>query len=224
MKTSDINAKTGIPIKELNHLNRDFWYHGTSLEGAESIKKLGVLADFNHGNSLDFGAGFYLTETKKLADSYMSRVPVIGADGKLTKRTEWAVIEFKFNPYTLLFGSPSETSKDELTVFNGLSYTYKNFAKHNEEFAKFVFDNRRNSLESPNSRNVHCIDIIWGVMSDSIPDQVMIDFSNNELTYEQAIEKLMKSNSMKQLYIGSQAICEMLEFSNIFIFRGSQEA
>lgn len=216
MKISDINARTGISIKELNFLNRDFWYHGTSFEGAESIDKLGVIADFNRGNSLDFGEGFYLTETKERADSYMSRVPVIGADGEPVKRTEWAVIEFKFNPYNLLFGNPSETVKDEITVFSGLSYTYKNFAKHNEDFAKFVFDNRLKN------EKVHCIDIIWGVMSDSIPDQVMIDFLNNELTYERAIEKLMKPNSMKQLYIGSQAICEMLKLSKLF--RCSQEA
>ena len=216
MRIEDVNAQKGIPIKELNLLNRDLWYHGTSLEDAKNIEKLGVVVDYNYGNSLDFGAGFYLTDTKQRADSYMSRVPVIGADGEPSKRNEWAVIEFQFNPYTLLFGNPNVTNESELTVLNGLHYKYKNFAKHNEDFAEFVFKNRLN-----NERQ-HDFDIIWGVMSDSIPDKVMLDFVNGELTYDQTIGKLMKSNSMKQLYIGSQLICEMLKLSNLF--QGSQEA
>lgn len=217
MKINDVNTKTGIPIKELNLLNRDLWYHGTSLENADNIKKLGVQAEYNRGNSLDFGSGFYLTDTKERADSYMSRVPVVGADGELIKRTKWSVIEFHFKPYVLLFGNPEETNETELTVLNGLNYTYKNFAKHNEDFAEFVLDNRLN-----NNKKTHCFDIIWGVMSDSVPDQVVRDFSSGDLTHDQAIKKLMKSNSMKQLYIGSQSICKMLKWSNLF--QGSQEA
>ena len=215
MTVNDVNAKTGIPVKELNLLNRDLWYHGTSLEDAENIRKLGVIVDYNYGNSLDFGAGFYLTDTKKRADSYMSRVPVIEPDGKTRTRTEWAVIEFNFNPFILLFGNPLKTDEKELTVLNGLNYKYMNFAKHDKKFAEFVFENRLNNKP-------HGIDIIWGVMSDSIPDQVMIDYSNGELTYDLAIEKLIKPNSMKQLYVGSQVICKMLKWSNLF--KGSQEA
>ena len=217
MRIADVNAQTGIPIKELNHLNRDFWYHGTSVDGAEDIQKLGVIALYNRGNMLDFGAGFYLTDTRERADSYMSRVPVVGPGYRTMKRTEWAVMEFKFNPFMLLFGNPDETNEQEMTVLRGLNYTYRNFAKHNEEFAKFVFDNRLNNV---NNENPHGFEIIWGVMSDNFPDQIMYDFSNGRLTYEDAIEKLQKPNSMKQLYIGSQRICDMLILSNVF--RGSQ--
>ena len=58
-------------------------------------------------------------------------------------------------------------------------------------------------------------------MSDSFPDQVMYDFVNGKITYEEAILKMQKPNSMKQLYIGNQRICDMLILSNVFI--GSQQ-
>ena len=221
MKITDVNAKTGVSIKELNRLNRDYWYHGTSLENVESIEKLGVIAFYNQGNMLDFGAGFYLTDTRERADAYISRVPIISREYVPMVRREWAVVEFKFNPFALLFGKPDKTDEQEITVLNGLNYMYKNFATHNEEFAKFVFDNRLNTLNNVNNKNQHSIDIIWGVMSDSFPDQVMYDFVNGKITYEEAILKMQKPNSMKQLYIGNQRICDMLILSNVFI--GSQQ-
>lgn len=213
MKISDVNARIGISVKELNRLNQDLWYHGTAVENVKSIQELGVEASHNLGNTLDFGAGFYLTDTKERADSYMSRVPVFSPDYKPMTRTEWAVIEFQFNPYCLLFGNPDKTDEREITVLNGLDYTYRNFAKHDDAFAEFVFYNRLNNVHN---ENPHGIEIIWGVMSDSLPDEVIYDFSNGNLTYTEAIEKLRKPNSMKQLYIGSQRICNMLRISKVF--------
>ena len=58
-----ISKQTGISIRELNRLNRDLWYHGTTIANAENISKNGVIADYNLGSELDFGPGFYLNCT-----------------------------------------------------------------------------------------------------------------------------------------------------------------
>ena len=99
-------------------------------------------------------------------------------------------------------------------------FRFCNFPKHNEEFAKFVFENRLNNVynEKP-----HGYDIIWGVMSDSIPPEVLLAYQNNEITYAEAICKLQKPQSMKQLFIGNQEICNMLKVSNLFQFDKKEE-
>ncbi|MBR1477395.1 MAG: DUF3990 domain-containing protein [Lachnospiraceae bacterium] len=201
MTVEEVNKATGISIKELNRLNCDLWYHGTSPDGAENIRENGPQAGFNIGNMLDFGAGFYLTDTKERAESYISRIPVLTKEMRFEKRKEWSVIEFRLNPFELLFGEGNEGK-----------YTYKNFPKHDEEFAKFAFYNR---LSNVYRENHHGYDIIWGVMSDNLPDQVIYDYTEGLLTYEEAIEKLQKPNSMKQLYISRQEICDMLEITDI---------
>lgn len=219
MKPADVNARTGVPIRELNRLNSDVWYHGTSEEGADSLQKLGVIALYNRGNMLDFGAGFYLTDTKERADSYISRVPVIRANYEPMKRKSWVVMEYRFNPYQLLFGDPETTTTEELIAIEKPGYAFRNFAKQNEEFARFAFDNRLNNV---NNEKPHGIDIIWGVMSDNFPDQIVYDYLNGRLTYEEAIEKMQKPNSMKQLYVGNQRICDMLELTNMFVGRAEK--
>jgi len=194
-----ISVETEISIKELNRLNRNKWYHGTTIEGAKNIEKIGVIANYNFGSELDFGMGFYLTDTYERAENYISRLPITDADGNIIKRTEWAVIEFKINPFVILFLDNNE-------------YKFKNFSKHNEEFAKFSFDNRLNNVynEKP-----HGYDIIWGVMSDSLPIKILLDYKNGILSYKDAVSQLQKPNSMKQLFIGRQEICDKLIITNI---------
>lgn len=196
-----ISHETGISIKELNRLNQNKWYHGTTIEGAKNIEKVGVIANYNYGSELDFGMGFYLTDTYERASSYISKLPITDADGKIRERTEWAVMEFEINPFEILFMGDND-------------YKYINFNKHNEEFAKFSFDNRLNNVynEKP-----HGYDIIWGVMSDSLPIKLLLDYKNGVISYEDAISQLQKPNSMKQLYIGKQEICDRLTVTDISI-------
>lgn len=198
-KIEKISVETGIPIKELNQLNRNKWYHGTTIESACNIQKIGVIANYNLGSELDFGTGFYLTDTYERAESYISKLPITDIDGNIMKRTEWAVIEFDFNPFEILF------------LGNG-GYKFKIFPKHNEEFAKFSFDNRLNNVynEKP-----HGYDIIWGVMSDSFPVKLLLDYKNGITTYEETISLLQKPNSMKQLFVGKQEICDKLIITSI---------
>ena len=40
-------------------------------------------------------------------------------------------------------------------------------------------------------------------MSDNFPDQIVYQFLDGDISYDDAIGKLQKSNSMKQLYIGT---------------------
>lgn len=98
-----LSIETGISVKELNRLNRSKWYHGTTIEGARNIQKIGVLANYNLGTELDFGMGFYLTDTYERAENYISKIPVVRNDNSLIYPTEWAVIEFEFNPFEILF-------------------------------------------------------------------------------------------------------------------------
>lgn len=202
-----ISLNTGISVKQLNRLNQDKWYHGTTMESYQNICKQGVQRLYNVGTQLDFGAGFYLTDCVESASRYMQRLPDFTETGELIERSKWCVIEFEFNPFRLLF----ETAN---------SYTYQNFPKHDEAFAKFVFENRLNNAynEKP-----HGYDIIWGVMSDSIPPEVLFAYLNNEITYDEAIIRLQKPHSMKQLYIGNQEICNMLKVSNVIQFGKEEE-
>lgn len=86
------------------------------------------------------------------------------------------------------------------------------FSKHDESFTRFVLDNCYNNVydEKP-----HRYDIIWGVMSDNRPDEVVLSYKDGSISYEEAIEKLQKPNSMKQLFVGNQSLCDMLQVLSI---------
>ena len=204
-KIKTVSEQTGISVKELNRLNQDLWYHGTTIEDAENIRQKGVFANYNIGKSLDFGPGFYLTDTYQHAVSYISKLPMVSPTGKLEARENCAVIEFKFNPYETLFVKLGQ-------------YKYCNFPKYNNDFAKFVLDNRTQNR----NMSIHHYDLIWGVMSDSIPDQVIWNYKNGIISYDEAIEKFKKCNSMKQLFLSNQTLCDMLML-NYFYFKEEKQ-
>lgn len=204
---NELSQKTGISVRQLNRLNNDKWYHGTTIEAYHSICEQGVLSSYNIGTQLDFGAGFYLTDSVESASGYMKRLPEPDASGALIQRKTWCVIEFAFNPFSLLFDTENK-------------YTYYNFPKHDEQFAKFVFENRLNNVYN---ENPHGYDIIWGVMSDSVPPEVIMSYLNGEISYTDAISILQKPQSMHQLFIGNQQICDMLEISALLQFEEKEE-
>ena len=60
--------------KELEkYLKQTSWFHGTTLEGFLEMQRIGIRADYNLGNQLDFGYGFYLAPKYKQAESYILR-------------------------------------------------------------------------------------------------------------------------------------------------------
>ena len=68
---NEISKKYEIPIKQLNALNNDKWYHGTTIDAYHNICEQGVISSYNIGTQLDFGTGFYLTDSKEAASRYM---------------------------------------------------------------------------------------------------------------------------------------------------------
>lgn len=192
--------KYGISVKEMNRLNKDLWYHGTTKEDAKSICSMGVICDYNIGSQLDFGSGFYLTDTQERASSYISRIPEAISPEEFVERKEWAVVEFAFNPCEYLLANID------------LPIKILNLPKHDEQFAEFVFDNR---VKNVYNENPHNYDIIWGVMSDSLPIEIVAAYSRGLMSREEAVQKLKKPNSMKQLYLGTQELCAKLEVTQI---------
>ncbi len=89
---------------------------------------------------------------------------------------------------------------------------FRYFPKHDETFAKFVFENR---LHNVYNNIPHGFDIIWGVMSDNRPDLILTEYGAGDLSYEDAIHALQKANSMKQLYLGNQTLCNKLEIVSV---------
>lgn len=192
---SEISKKTGISIKELNRLNKNEWFHGTTIEDAKNIIANGVDALYNVGSGHDYGPGFYLAPTLEAAEAYISKLPLVLEDDTIQEgRKEWAILKFEFNPFDLIFRTNS-------------NYKYYNFPKYDEEFGRFVL---RNWTENTNNEKPHGYDVIWGVMSDSIPDKIVSDYKTGRISYSEAVMGFRKSTSMKQLYIGSNEICEML--------------
>lgn len=52
-------------------------------------------------------------------------------------------------------------------------------------------------------------------MSDNRPDGVILSYKDNTISYEMAIQQLCKPNSMRQLYIGNQQLCNELKIVSV---------
>lgn len=195
---TELSLATGIPIRELNKLNHLDWYHGTTYKEVESLYAYGAMAMYNIGTPLDFGPGFYLTNTFEKAANYISRVPTI-IEGMIP--AEKCVVQYSFSPLDVLFAKDGEPK---------INFTY--FRHHDADFAKFVFANR---TQNQYNEKPHGFSLIWGVMSDSFPDKIIIDYENGDITYEHALELLQKPNSMWQLYLGTQTLCDKLRIEDV---------
>ncbi len=171
------------------YLAQKSWFHGTTLSELESIVTKGIDVNFNFGVEHDFGYGFYLAPTFDQAKKFIERAL------KYSKNKDEAiVIEFELciNHW----------------ILNG--YNIKLFQKYNEEFANFVLDCRMN----PNKFN-HNYDLILGVMSDNKPNVVVDELRKGIITYENAIELLLKWTSAEQLSLHNQLICDKLRIVKV---------
>lgn len=199
------------------YLSQKKWYHGTTLDNAKKIRKMGVIADYNKGNELDFGFGFYLTPKKDQASSFIKRIleynkdkvgqslaESLGIKTKCNKDKEIpVVIEFDFEP---------------LDWFEGKEYKCKILNSYDNEFAEFVFNNRMNNYDIQ-----HDYDLIFGVMSDSLPIILIQRYKNGELKKDDVIEGLKKQTSAKQLSIHNQNICDIIKVNKIYdIYSGKE--
>lgn len=173
------------------------WYHATTKSNYENLIKSGVIADYNRGNELDFGFGFYLTNTSEMAEKYISR---LFASLPEDEPEILVIMEYDFCP---------------LDWFLMDDYKSKVFTKFDDEFAEFVFKNR---LESATQKQQHEYDVIYGVMSDSVPTKLLLDFKAGETSKESVLDGLKKSTSMKQISIHNQSLCDTLKLTRAYEF------
>lgn len=183
-----------LSTKVKNILSSTHWFHATTKSSFENILAQGVVADYNRYSELDFGYGFYLTTTEKLAESYISKL-LSWAD---STDDPPVIMEFEMNP---------------LEWFLNAEYSTAVFPAFDDSFAEFVFNNRMNSSTG---KQFHDYDAIYGVMSDSVPTKLLLQFRGGEISYEAVIDGLKKSNSMKQISLHSQHLCDIIKLKRAY--------
>lgn len=182
--------------KIINILSSSRWFHATTMEDYESIRKNGIIVDYNRGNELDFGYGFYLSPKIDMSENYLRRLykNITGENNK-----DYIILEYNFQP---------------INWFTNPNYKSVVFEKFDDDFAEFVFNNRLNC----NSIKQHDYDVVYGVMSDSVPTQLILNYKADEISREDVISGLKKSNSAKQISIHNQELCDNISLANVYTF------
>ena len=195
-----------------NYLKNNRWYHGTTLNGWNKICELGVKSNYNIGNELDFGYGFYLTPQSQQAEEYIKNLLKysINFDFDIPMKNYHdkkipIVIEFEICPWGLY----------ELNTYN-----FKILNAYDDDFANFVFHNRVNNI---NGECHHNFDIIFGVMSDSVPTILIQKYKNKEKTKQEVIEELKKSTRNKQLSLHTQEVCDIIKPTRAYYVNTGEE-
>ena len=165
------------------------WFHATTKSNYKNILSNGIICDYNRYGELDFGFGFYLTTTGKLAESYITRL--LSWQGENLNDPP-VILEYELSP---------------ITWFTGNEYRCAIFPFFDDDFANFVLNNRLNCRDGQQHHNY---DAIYGVMSDSTPTVLLLKYRAGEITFEEVIQGLKKENSMKQLSIHNQNLCDTL--------------
>jgi len=195
-----------IGSKLRKRLENNLWYHGTLLSNWKSICENKVLVDFNKDTSdaLDFGYGFYMAPDSAQAESFIRNL-VANEVLMLKDDDKPIILGFEFEP---------------LVYFESEVYKTKDFSKYKDDFASFVFENR---TENKKGNKQHEYDIIYGVMSDSIPTESILGYKLGKKTKEEVLEDFKKSTSMKQISLHSQALCDILILKEAYILSFNNE-
>lgn len=185
-----------LTAKIEKYLSNDIWYHATNVDDWHNICKTGVLAEYNKdlSDALDFGFGFYLTPSKEAAEMYIYKL-----NKAIFGHEKAVILGFKFCPKSW---------------FTENIYKTKVLNAYDDEFALFVFENR---TENVAGNNQHDYDIIYGVMSDSVPVTIILEYKEGIITKEEALTQLKKSTSMKQLSLHNQEICDMIVLQEAYL-------
>lgn len=184
-------------------LSQQLWYHGTILSNWESFCKNGIIFDYNKETSdaLDFGYGFYLAPSKERAEHYI--LSMMQNAGFYDNDDVPMILGFEFTP---------------LEWFESEEYNTKIFSKYDDEFAIFVFENRINNVSGSGQHNY---DVIYGVMSDTVPTQVIIEHKLGLKTKEEVLECLKTSTSMKQISLHNQSLCDIIKLKEAYTINKS---
>lgn len=195
-KKTEVNILE-LPAKVVKALSATRWYHATTKTNFESIMDKGVVADYNRFGELDFGYGFYLTPTEKLAESYISKLlSWVGMD----ENDPPVIMEYEMCP---------------LDWFTGETYKTAFFPAFDDSFAEFCFQNRVNCNTG---EQIHDYDVIYGVMSDSVPTKLLLQYRAGEISREAVLEGLKKGNSMKQISLHNQHLCDIIKLRKAYLY------
>lgn len=194
------NQWANLKPKTQKRLSETSWFHGTTYDQWGNIcnTKIQVKHNITKSNELDFGYGFYLTDSPTQARDYIWRYIKNG----ILSNEDFIVLEFHFCP---------------------ADYLQKNwlvFESYDNDFAEFIFHNR---LENIVGSQQHHFDWIYGGMSDSKPTQIMAAYRTGELTKHEAIAEFRKGISFKQLSIHSQEICNIMQLKSATRFRLNEQ-
>lgn len=180
-------------------LSQNMWYHGTVFSNWGSFCQNGILVDINKDTSdaLDFGYGFYLAPTKERAEHYITGM-MENTDFYKSDDSPM-ILGFEFTP---------------LEWFEKEEYNTKIFGKYDDDFAIFVFENRTENVEGSKQ---HDYDVIYGVMSDSVPTIAIMEYKMGVKTKEEVLDCLKKATSMKQLSLHNQNLCDIIKLKEAYI-------
>lgn len=183
--------------KTKNALSKNEWYHATTLDKAINIHRNGIIVDYNKGNELDFGYGFYLAKDYDKAQNFIVKQlefeQEITIENSNDKNVIPVVMTFDFNPLRYF---------EQNRQFNT-----KIFERYDKEYSEFVFHNR---VHNKFGKEHHDYDLIYGGLSDSLPTLLIKKFKLGQISKEETLKSLEKGTSFKQLSIHNQEICDIL--------------
>lgn len=188
-----------IKSKFKKNLDNPFWYHATTAQYLDSLEN-GIDVMYNMGNALDFGPGFYLTPDLDKAKDYINKI-------RKFSNPDSKYISTDVNDKPIVLKYKIDNLRD---IFNSDNYVCTLYPKYDERFAGFILKNRQNT-----GPKIHNYDFIFGVQSDSNPTEVLNSLEKKLITKEEAIQKLRKSTSAKQLYISNQEFCDNLKIIKV---------
>jgi len=193
------NSTSLLPVKDKKRLSGSKWYHATLSSYWNEICKKGILATYNKdtSNSLDFGYGFYLALTATQAENFIAQQLKFAS---INENDQPLILEFSFCP---------------LQFFESTQYSTRILGGYDDEFAKFVFNNRTQNIAGAQQ---HTYDLIFGVMSDALPLLLISEYSKGLKSKEEVLEALKKQTSMKQLSLHNQAICDTIQLTKAYTF------
>ena len=152
-------------------------YHGTNIHFNE------INLSKSNTNK-DFGKGFYLSDTKEQAEEMAAfKVSFLGGE---------VIINEYDAPDNIL-----QSEDLNIKIFKGYS----------EEWAKFVFENRDNSTDTP----CHTYDIVYGpIANDRVGVQIR-KFQNGIITFEEFLNKIryMKGITFQYFFGTEKAISKL---------------
>ena len=201
--TQDNIPVSVLSTKQKKILSAGTWYHATRYRDYLSLKEKGIIVDHNAGSSLDFGYGFYLTLSEKMAEDYIARL--------VTWDKEHPVIEIEKDYMPVII----EYTLTPIEWFLGEQYNTALFPSYDDNFAEFVLLNRVNGETFIQQHNY---DAIYGVMSDSLPTKLIHNYLLGEISREDVISGLKKGTSMKQLSLHNQELCNMLTMNRAYLY------